>query len=336
MNIKKIGSIVIAVTLLASPLLASAETATTSTNVNTQIQTMLLQIQTLQAQLKSLQSLQAQIASTTQSIYGTMSLIRNLKQGMTGEDVKALQAVLAADPTIYSGEITGFFGKMTAEAVKKYQEKNGIDAVGSVGPKTLKKLNEQAEKLGLSRENKRNNEKGGENRKEGDKKENTLCVKVPPGQMIAPGWIKKDGPRTDAEERAEIAARNNTIIPPCKDLPKGIDDKINGENHGTVTPRDTTAPVISSVGTSNILATTTNIVWTTNENSNSRVWFGTTNPVNYKADPNIRTGDLFVTNHVIPLSGLSTSTTYYFVVGSIDPFNNSATSSQGSFTTLAQ
>lgn len=333
MNIKKIASIAIAGVMVMGPVMTYAQTATTTSN--TQVQTMMSQIQTLQAQLQALKNLQAQVASTTASISATLGQMRNLRQGMSGEDVKALQAILASDPNIYSGEITGFFGNLTAEALKKYQKKFGIDAVGYVGPKTLKKISEHMNEIGLSSENRESNNS---EKKKGDDDKKQLCVKIAPGQLIAPGQQKRDDDRKGDDDRNERERKNNILskLPLCKDLPKGIDDKINGENHGTVTPRDTTAPVISSVGTSNILATTTNIVWTTNENSNSRVWFGTTNPVNYKADPNIRTGDLFVTNHVIPLSGLSTSTTYYFVVGSIDPKGNVATSSQSSFTTLAQ
>jgi peptidoglycan hydrolase-like protein with peptidoglycan-binding domain len=336
MNIKKIASIAIAGVMILGPVVASAQTV--STTSNTQVQTMLSQIQTLQAQIQALKNAQALVASTTASISSTLLQMRNLKQGMSGEDVKALQAILASDPSIYSGDITGFFGKNTAEALKKYQKKNGLDGVGFVGPKTLKKLMEHMNELGISSEH--GNATSTEKRKEGENRDKELCVKVPPGQLIAPGQQKRDGDdRKGGDDRNEKRGEMrpiSSILPPCKDLPKGIDDKINGENHGTVTPRDTTAPTISSVSTSNLLATTTNIVWATNENSNSRVWFGTINPVNYKTDPNIRTGDLFVTNHVIPLTGLSTSTTYYYVVGSIDPFGNSATSSQGSFTTLAQ
>jgi peptidoglycan hydrolase-like protein with peptidoglycan-binding domain len=335
MNIKKIGSLAIAGVMILGPVMASAQTA--STTSNTQVQTMLSQIQTLQAQIQALKNAQALIASTTASISSTLLQMRNLKQGMSGEDVKALQAILAADPSIYSGDITGFFGKNTAEALKKYQKKNGLDGVGFVGPKTLKKLMEHINELGISSEHR--NATSTETRKDGENRNKELCVKIPPGQLIAPGLQKRDDDRKGDDDRKERRGEMrpiSSILPPCKDLPKGIEDKMDGRDHEAPKPKDTTAPIISSVGTTNLLATTTNIVWTTNENSNSRVWFGTTTPVNYKTDPNIRTGDTFVTNHVIPLSGLSTSTTYYFVVGSIDPFGNSATSSQGSFTTLAQ
>ena len=68
---------------------------------------------------------------------------RSLSLGMRGNDVRALQEFLAKDPRIYpNGLITGFFGPQTREAVKKWQRKNGLPAVGIVGPKTIAKIRE--------------------------------------------------------------------------------------------------------------------------------------------------------------------------------------------------
>jgi peptidoglycan hydrolase-like protein with peptidoglycan-binding domain len=38
--------------------------------------------------------------------------------------------------------VTGYFGNLTKSAVSRFQELNGLAAVGRVGPLTLKKLNE--------------------------------------------------------------------------------------------------------------------------------------------------------------------------------------------------
>ncbi len=322
MNIKKIASIALVGAILMGPTLAMADTTSTST---AQYQAMLTQIQTLQAQIQALKNAQNQVASTTANISATLLQMRNLRQGMTGEDVKALQAILAADPTIYTGDITGFFGKNTAEALRKYQKKNGLDVVGFVGPKTLKKLMEHMNELGLSNEH--GSATSTENRKDGDKK---LCVKVAPGHLIAPGWLKKEkneDRKGKGEEKEKMWYKlddnSSSILPPCKI-----------ENDHSTTTKDTTAPIISGVGTSALMATSTNIVWTTNEVSNSKVWFGTTTPVSLSQ---IQTSLITPTlNHVVPLSGLATSTTYYYVVGSSDAAGNLATSSQGSFVTLAQ
>ncbi len=72
---------------------------------------------------------------------------RPLSLGMRGNDVRSLQEFLAKDPGVYpEGLATGFFGPQTREAVKKWQQKNGLQAVGIVGPKTIAKIKE----LGLS------------------------------------------------------------------------------------------------------------------------------------------------------------------------------------------
>ena len=62
---------------------------------------------------------------------------------MTGDDVETLQQILATDPDIYfEGLVTGYFGQLTKNAVKRFQKATGIEQVGQVGPKTLSKLND--------------------------------------------------------------------------------------------------------------------------------------------------------------------------------------------------
>ena len=61
---------------------------------------------------------------------------------MSGEDVRALQELLASDPEIYpEGLVTGYFGSMTEKAVKKLQKRFGIEQVGTVGPLTRGTIN---------------------------------------------------------------------------------------------------------------------------------------------------------------------------------------------------
>ena len=68
----------------------------------------------------------------------------NLSTGSGGKEVEELQKCLAKDPDIYQGEITGYFGKATKEAVAKFQEKYSLDITnfGFVGKTTRAKLNE--------------------------------------------------------------------------------------------------------------------------------------------------------------------------------------------------
>lgn len=69
--------------------------------------------------------------------------VSSLKYGISSDEVKKLQIVLAQDPSIYpEGLVTGYFGNATKKAVAAFQEKYGMEAVGSVGPKTRAKLNE--------------------------------------------------------------------------------------------------------------------------------------------------------------------------------------------------
>ncbi len=308
---KTITRIFVVFSLVVGPTLAIADTST-----STQIQALLTQIQTLQAQIEALHSAQQQVQTTVQNISGTLSLIRSLRQGMSGDDVKALQAILAADPTVYpQGLITGFFGQMTSEAVKKFQKKHGIEALGFVGPQTLRKLNEEKDNLGLDIEatSTERDEDHGEHKR--------LCAKIPPGHLIAPGWLKHEG-------------NEMPIVPPCQTLPPGILNK--HPMFGTTTPptSDTTAPIISNISASTTVTTST-IKWNTDENSTSSVWFSSTTPINFStATMTSIVGG--VTNHSVLLSGLSTSTTYYFVVGSTDFSGNTATSSQNSFVTQSQ
>ena len=70
--------------------------------------------------------------------------------GMRNDEVKKLQEMLSKDPTIYQGEITGYYGTLTVEAVKKFQKKYGIITAGTsdttgyglAGPTTRAKINE--------------------------------------------------------------------------------------------------------------------------------------------------------------------------------------------------
>ncbi len=91
---------------------------------------------------------------------------------------------------------------------------------------------------------------------------------------------------------------------------------------------DNTAPVISSIATTSVAASTATITWTTNEAANSQVNYGTT--AGYGA---ASSSAALVTSHSITLTGLTASTTYDFQVQSADSVGNMATSSNKIFTT---
>lgn len=64
---------------------------------------------------------------------------RYLYRGLRGEDVKQLQNILIVDGYL-NAQPTGFFGPLTAAAVKMYQSKHGLPVTGTVGPLTRKSL----------------------------------------------------------------------------------------------------------------------------------------------------------------------------------------------------
>lgn len=78
------------------------------------------------------------VTSATSSL-----LMRTIGLGAKGLDVKILQEFLQKKgmgiPN--DGPVTGFFGKLTEEAVKKFQEANGLEAIGSIGAKTRALIN---------------------------------------------------------------------------------------------------------------------------------------------------------------------------------------------------
>lgn len=65
---------------------------------------------------------------------------RNLQTGSRGEEVSQLQLALAR-AGFYSGPVTGYFGKLTWEAVKAYQTSKSIAPLGMVGALTRQALN---------------------------------------------------------------------------------------------------------------------------------------------------------------------------------------------------
>jgi len=91
---------------------------------------------------QKISALKAKLSGTEISAAG-LGLTKTLQRGSSGEEVRKLQEFLAKDKKIYpEGLATGFFGKLTEKAVMRFQEKNGIEPVGVVGPKTRAKINE--------------------------------------------------------------------------------------------------------------------------------------------------------------------------------------------------
>jgi peptidoglycan hydrolase-like protein with peptidoglycan-binding domain len=116
-----------------------AQTTTPAVDNATLIQQLQAQIVQLQTQLADLTKKNTDLVQTVQ----TLQLKTQLHQGMSGEDVRKLQEVLATDPNLFSKDnVTGYYGALTAQAVSDFQKHFGIDSLGIVGPHTLEKLNE--------------------------------------------------------------------------------------------------------------------------------------------------------------------------------------------------
>lgn len=251
-----------------------------------------------------------------------------LRRGMTGDEVMSLQEFLAQYPDVYpEGLITGFFGALTENAVKRFQRKHGIDQVGQVGPATRARLHALLDEW------------------------------LDSGRHIPPGLFKKldrlgtttgatsTAPSTPKHEEFKVrlchkpGQANETI---SVALPALVAHILHGDTvgacsggTGTTTPPvvDTTPPTISSVTATSIASTSAHITWTTSENADSRVWYSTSTPVSTSTATTVTNAGLLV-SHDLTLSPLTASTTYYYKVSSKDSLGNEAMSSESSFSTL--
>lgn len=309
-----------------TPVGVSAQTSTAQTQLQ-MINQLTQQILDLQNQIKALQkkSVELQVEQQGQ----VLELLKSLRQGSSGDDVTVLQVLLAADPNIYpEGLVTGYYGLLTSKAVMKFQSKHGIDQLGIVGPKTLKKLNEFLRENQLTKAEKaqhddddEDDDEDNEDNDDGDDNDNStrairkagFCIIVPPGHLIAKGWLKKN---------------DKSIVPICQVLPPGIIKKIGPQP--TSTP-DTTTPAISSLAVTGTTTSGATISWATNETATTKVYYSTSSPVTALSPTTEST--LLVTSHSMSLTGLTAATTYYYMVESKDAAMNKVTSSQSSFTT---
>ncbi len=87
------------------------------------------------------ESIDDKMSATEKEVEGYTMNMRNLKRGSRGEDVRALQILLAGRG--YNGKMNkpdGIFGPNTEGAVKLYQKAKGLAVDGIAGPKTLGEL----------------------------------------------------------------------------------------------------------------------------------------------------------------------------------------------------
>ena len=208
MSKKSIVGAMLAVSVFAWGVAPSFSLAQTGTDTAT-LQQMQAQIQSLLAQIKALQDQIAQMRVQQSDL--RLELLRELREGSRGEDVRLLQELLATDPEIYpEGLVTGYFGALTKRAVGKFQKKFGIAEVGSVEPKTMTRINELlTQGAGKS-------------------------GKVPPGLLRAPGIAKKLGTQpvvapvlvsvSPADNATGVAVDANLVMTFSKNVVPGSGD----------------------------------------------------------------------------------------------------------------
>ncbi len=95
------------------------------------------------------------------------------------------------------------------------------------------------------------------------------------------------------------------------------------------TPADTTAPVVSGVGSITLGITDATLAWTTNELAVSTLEYGTTQGYGSHATLSVTAG----LAHTATLTGLAGGTTYYYCIHATDLANNVTNSCPHSFTT---
>ncbi len=114
---------------------------------------------------------------------------------------------------------------------------------------------------------------------------------------------------------------------------KGTDTATSTEKTFTTDSLPDTAPPIISSTTATPSSAQAVITWTTNEASTSNVRYAT-DPIITASSIESITNNTLVTNHQLTLTGLTASTTYHFIVKSIDGAGNTATSTDQTFSTL--
>jgi peptidoglycan hydrolase-like protein with peptidoglycan-binding domain len=294
------------------PSVGSAQSATSTASLSA-ISGLLAQIQALQTQINALKATQNTLKSETATQIG--SFVKNLSLGSRGDDVKALQALLATNSNIYpEGTITGYYGRLTEQAVRRFQKENGIEQAGRVGPKTLKILNKLLDKNPLALEDDDDDDDNDRGERKGEGKR--PCAIVPPGHLIAPGWLKKNN-------------GEKSIVPPCQVLPKGIEKKDGIWKPGTTTP-SYMVPMINMI-TATSTPNTVSVSWTSNKMTTSTFWFSSTTPLNILTADKV---DFTASNTAFTHSktGLTASTTYYYMIR-VSDLQNSATSTERTITT---
>jgi hypothetical protein len=312
------------------------------------------QIKSLQDQQKNLRTDGGSMSKSASETRKAVKIARALDKGVSGDDVAALQAVLALDPAVYpEGVISGVYGPLTEEAVKRFQRKYGLEQVGRVGPRTLVAIetaikdagielefedaidvydgvlyttdsdgeDDAAEENSDSDDSDDGDDDGDDNSdddNDGRGKGKRLCARIAPGHLVAPGWLRRNAA---------------PIVPLCQKLPPGIVKLLEtrGSTSTASTSSDRTAPRIRNID----VETTDDeavVSWRTNERATSKVYYSSSTPVVFGSAWSVGSTTL-KTSHELTITDLNDDTTYYYVIESKDAAGNTATTTTRSFQT---
>src|SRR3989344_8987855 len=150
------GGIVFSLTLLGSSALPAQAAALTTDQINA----IVALLQSFGADQSVVSNVQTSLGGTPATSSGpvilpqqpfavgtaVLNFNRDLYVGMRGNDVSNLQEFLTEEG-YYAGPVSGYFGLLTVQAVKKFQSAHGINPTGYFGPRTRAIANQIVQRL---------------------------------------------------------------------------------------------------------------------------------------------------------------------------------------------
>jgi hypothetical protein len=98
-------------------------------------------LNTIQSLIAQIEQLQEQLADLRGEVRETLA--DGLEEGMTHEDIREVQQLLATDPDIYPrGIVSGYFGPLTRDALIRFQTKHDLSTSGRLDSETRELLEE--------------------------------------------------------------------------------------------------------------------------------------------------------------------------------------------------
>ena len=191
---------IVALAMVAPATPAQAQTDDITALLAT-IQQLMERVQELQDQLNAMRGEVQEVRTELREEIRT-----SLREGMSSEEVRRLQQLLASDSEIYpEGLVTGYFGGLTRQALMRLQQRHRLVATGEVDEVTREVLNEYLTQ-NFARQG---------------------SMEVPPGLLRAPGIMQ-------AVERGVCErGRGSRPFCPTPTEPKDTDDKKDEEKDGT-------------------------------------------------------------------------------------------------------